>query len=189
MRDWAFDPAAIAADAVTLAELPGGTGHEQVRIGWLQRRLAGLPGDRRVDAAGSLIWASGPPPRLALLMHVDGVSGPGTARGVSERGGWLCGPGIGDNAVAVATDLAVTEAALAAGDGPGLRPLAIVFTVGEEGAGARRRPAAGGAGRASRTDPERCGTALTPNGSRGTKRCCEPARTTSSRSATAGRCG
>jgi hypothetical protein len=52
MRDWAFDPAAIAADAVTLAVLPGGTGHEQVRIGWLQRRLAGLPGDRR--PAGSV---------------------------------------------------------------------------------------------------------------------------------------
>ena len=31
MRDAAFDPAAIAADAVALAELPGGTGHEQVR--------------------------------------------------------------------------------------------------------------------------------------------------------------
>ena len=31
MRDAAFDPAAIAADAVELAELPGGTGHEQLR--------------------------------------------------------------------------------------------------------------------------------------------------------------
>jgi hypothetical protein len=36
-----------------------------------------------------------------------------TARGVTERDGWLCGPGIGDNAVAVATAVAVTEAALA----------------------------------------------------------------------------
>ena len=31
MGDAAFDQAAIAADAVALAELPGGTGHEQVR--------------------------------------------------------------------------------------------------------------------------------------------------------------
>jgi acetylornithine deacetylase/succinyl-diaminopimelate desuccinylase-like protein len=101
MRDWAFDPAAIAADAVALAEMPGGTGHEQARIGWLQRRLAGLPGDRRVDAAGNLVWAFGPPPpRLALLVHVDDVFTDGTARGVTERDGWLCGPGIGDNAVA-----------------------------------------------------------------------------------------
>jgi hypothetical protein len=43
MRDAAFDPAAIAADAVELAELPGGTGHEQVRIDWLQRRLRQAP--------------------------------------------------------------------------------------------------------------------------------------------------
>jgi hypothetical protein len=33
MREAAFDPAAIAADAVVLAELDGGTGHERVRIG------------------------------------------------------------------------------------------------------------------------------------------------------------
>jgi glutamate synthase domain-containing protein 2 len=32
MRDAAFDTAAIAADAVVLAGLHGGTGHEQVRI-------------------------------------------------------------------------------------------------------------------------------------------------------------
>ena len=37
----AFDTGAIAADAMALAELPGGTGHEQVRIDWLQRRPAG----------------------------------------------------------------------------------------------------------------------------------------------------
>ena len=31
MADAAFDQTAIAADAVALAELPGGTGHEQLR--------------------------------------------------------------------------------------------------------------------------------------------------------------
>ena len=38
-----FDPAAIAADAVTLAELHGGTGHESVRIDWLPGRKPHLP--------------------------------------------------------------------------------------------------------------------------------------------------
>ena len=38
----AFDTGAIASDAMALAELPGGTGHEQVRIDWLQRRLADI---------------------------------------------------------------------------------------------------------------------------------------------------
>ena len=39
MRDIACDPEAIATDAVALAELPGGTGHERVRIDWLNKRL------------------------------------------------------------------------------------------------------------------------------------------------------
>ncbi len=136
MRDTGVDPAAIAADAITLAELPGGTGHERVRTGWLQRRLAGAPGQRHVDDAGNLVWTFGPPPyRLALLVHVDDVFGPAAPRGISERDGWLCGPGIGDNAIAVATTVAVAERDLAA---PGELPLAIVFTVGEEGLGGLR---------------------------------------------------
>lgn len=56
MRDTSFDPEAIAADAVALAGLPGGTGHEGIRIDWLQRRLADAPGSRHVDAVGNLVW-------------------------------------------------------------------------------------------------------------------------------------
>jgi acetylornithine deacetylase/succinyl-diaminopimelate desuccinylase-like protein len=48
MPETAFDPAAIAADAVALAELHGGTGHERVRIDWLHRRLKQAPGSRPV---------------------------------------------------------------------------------------------------------------------------------------------
>jgi tripeptide aminopeptidase len=134
MEDAAFDPAAIAADAVLLAELNGGTGHELVRIDWLRRRLAQAPGSRHVDGAGNLVWTFGPPPyRLAVLVHVDDVFGESTARGVTQGDGWLCGPGIGDNAVAVATAGAVCERVR-----PEPAPVAIVFTVGEEGLGALR---------------------------------------------------
>jgi hypothetical protein len=52
MADAAFDRAAIAADAVALAELHGGTGHESVLIDCLRRRLADAPGSRRVDGVG-----------------------------------------------------------------------------------------------------------------------------------------
>jgi len=136
MPEVTFDPAAIAADAVALAELPGGTGHERVRIDWLQRRLTRAPGRRRVDDAGNLVWTFGPPPyRLALLVHVDDVFDEATARGVTQRDGWLCGPGIGDNAIAVATAAAVAEQVLAE---PGPWPAAVVFTVGEEGLGGLR---------------------------------------------------
>jgi tripeptide aminopeptidase len=140
MTDTAVDPAAIAADAVTLAELDGGTGRERVRIDWLLRRLHDAPGSRRVDDAGNLVWAFGPPPhRLAVLVHVDDVFGEATVRGITERDGWLSGPGIGDNAVAVATAVAVAEHGLIEHRpaGPTL-PLVIVFTVGEEGLGGLR---------------------------------------------------
>jgi hypothetical protein len=109
----ACDPEAIAADAVAVAELPGGTGHERVRIDWLNKRLAAAPGSR----------------------HVDDVFGKQTVRGVTRREGWLRGPGIGDNATAVATAVAVAERALA---DPGEKPLAVVLTVGEEGLGGLR---------------------------------------------------
>ena len=136
MRDAACDTGVIIADAVALAELPGGTGHERVRIDWLNKRLAAAPGSRHVDGVGNLVWTFGPPPyRLAVLVHVDDVFGQQTARGVIRRDGWLCGPGIGDNAIAVATAVAVIERALAA---PGEKPLAVVFTVGEEGLGGLR---------------------------------------------------
>jgi putative aminopeptidase FrvX len=78
------DPAAIAADAVALAELDGGTGCERVRIDWLQRRLEHAPGIRSVDKVGNLVWTFGPPPyRLAVLVHVDDVFGEATVRGVT----------------------------------------------------------------------------------------------------------
>jgi tripeptide aminopeptidase len=134
MEDAAFDPAAIAADGVLLAELHGGTGHERVRVDWLRRRLAGAPGSRHVDGAGNLVWTFGPPPyRLAVLVHVDDVFDESTARGVTQGDGWLCGPGIGDNAIAVATAAAVCERVLVEP-----APVAIVFTVGEEGLGGLR---------------------------------------------------
>ena len=140
MTDTAVDPAAIAADAVALAELDGGTGRERVRIDWLLRRLHDAPGGRRVDDAGNLVWAFGPPPyRLAVLVHVDDVFGEATHRRVTERDGWLSGPGIGDNAVAIATAVAVAEHGLGGHSLAGRElPLVIVFTVGEEGLGGLR---------------------------------------------------
>jgi hypothetical protein len=134
MPETDFDPAAIAADAVALAELHGGTGHERVRTDWLQRRLRQAPGIRSVDEVGNLVWTFGPPPyRLAVLVHVDDVFDETTPRGVTQRDGWLCGPGIGDNAIAVATTVAVAELSRSES-----WPVAVVFTVGEEGLGGLR---------------------------------------------------
>jgi hypothetical protein len=85
MPEAAFDPATIAADAMALAELHGGTGHEQVRIDWLQGRLDQAPGSRYVDGVSNLVWAFGPPPyRLAVLVHVDDVFDEATERGAAQ---------------------------------------------------------------------------------------------------------
>jgi hypothetical protein len=74
MQDTAFDSAAIAADAVALAELHGSTGNECTRIEWLQRRLEKAPGRQYVDGVGNLVWTFGPPPyQLAVFVHVNAV--------------------------------------------------------------------------------------------------------------------
>ena len=100
----------------------------------------GSPWQQHLADAGTLVWTFGPPPyRLAVLVHVDDVFGEATARGITERDGWLSGPGIGDNAIAVATAVAVAEHGLIEHSpaGPTL-PLVIAFTIGEEGLGGLR---------------------------------------------------
>src|ERR1700691_3778436 len=67
MTDTAVDPAAIAADAVALAELDGGTGRERERIDWLLRLLHDTPRRRRANDAGNPVLAvRAPPHRLAV---------------------------------------------------------------------------------------------------------------------------
>lgn len=120
------------ADLLALAATPAPTGAEEPRIAWLEERLAGAPGTRERDAAGNLIWRLGDGrPALALLAHVDTVFPAGTDLTVREEDGWLHGPGIGDNAAAVIAAVTATEAVAA----ELTRPLAVVFTVGEEGLG------------------------------------------------------
>ena len=126
---------AIERDTVALARIPAPTGQEEARLEWLASRLAGSGGERSRDEAGNLVWrfAAGRP-ELALLAHVDTVFDASVSHDVAERDGWLCGPGVGDNALAVATAIAVVERLP-----HDLRaPLAVVFTVGEEGLGGLR---------------------------------------------------
>ncbi|HSP73917.1 MAG TPA: M20/M25/M40 family metallo-hydrolase, partial [Gaiellaceae bacterium] len=97
--------------------------------------LADAPGERARDEAGNLVWRLGAPPfRLALLAHVDTVFPADVAHEVVERDRFLQGPGIGDNALAVAVAANVVERLAPELD----EPLAVVFTVGEEGLGGLR---------------------------------------------------
>ena len=122
----------LLRDLVELAAIPAPTGREGARLDWLERRLAAATGTRERDAAGNLVWRLGEGrPALALLAHVDTVFGADVPHDPVERDGWLHGPGIGDNTAAVVVAVNVVEAIA----GEVSRPLAVVFTVGEEGLG------------------------------------------------------
>jgi tripeptide aminopeptidase len=123
----------LVDDVVELARIPSPTFGERERLDWIERRLAAAPGARRRDEAGNLLWTWGEgPPRLLLTAHADTVFPQGTPLDVARFDGRLCGPGIGDNAAAIALAISVLEELHACVE---LAPGAIAFTVAEEGMG------------------------------------------------------
>lgn len=124
---------ALVDDLLELAQIAAPTFAEEARIRWIEKRLAGLPGRRRREAVGNLVWEWGEGrPRVLLAAHVDTVFDEATSLYVEHDGPWLVGPGIGDNAAAVAVAIHVVEELLGGGNvGSG----AVAFTVGEEGLG------------------------------------------------------
>jgi tripeptide aminopeptidase len=124
----------LIEDLVALAQTPAPTFAEGRRLEWLSERLDRQPGRRDRDAAGNLIWSWGSGrPRLVLAAHVDTVFSADTDLTVHTDGDDLVGPGIGDNAAAVAVAVNVVEQLLAGN--AQLAPGAVAFTVGEEGLG------------------------------------------------------
>lgn len=123
----------MVEDVIALAEIPAPTFSEHARLDWLERRLERAPGQRYRDVAGNLIWRWGAgPPRVLVAAHVDTAFDHRTQLGVVRRAGALVGPGVGDNATAVAAVVHVVGALLEQHQtGPG----AVAFTVGEEGPG------------------------------------------------------
>ncbi|MBS1880039.1 MAG: M20/M25/M40 family metallo-hydrolase [Actinobacteria bacterium] len=123
----------LAGDLVELASIPAPTFDEEGRLEWLEQRLRDLPGQRRRDQVGNLIWEWGEgTPRVLLAAHVDTVFPRETRLQFEREGSFLVGPGVGDNAAAVAVAVDVVGTLLEEGlPGPG----AVAFTVGEEGLG------------------------------------------------------
>ncbi len=123
----------LIEDLVAIASVPAPTFAEAARVEWLEERLKGLPGRRRRDEVGNLIWEWGEGrPRVLLAAHLDTVFAADTPLVFEPDGDYLVGPGVGDNAAAVAVAVDVVagllaDAALASG--------AVAFTVGEEGLG------------------------------------------------------
>lgn len=123
----------VVDDLMEIARIPGPTFSEEARLTWIDERITGLPGTRRRDEVGNLIWEWGDGrPRLLLAAHVDTVFDEETPLDIRRDDSMLVGPGVGDNAAAVSVALNVASALLARQE---LAPGAIVFTVGEEGLG------------------------------------------------------
>ena len=132
-RDAATDD--LVADIVALSEIPAPTFHERPRLDWLENRLSASPGSRDRDVAGNLIWRfADPRPRVVVTAHVDTVFAADIPLTVRHRDGRLIGPGVGDNAAAIATVIGVIEELTAEGSVE-LDGVAVAFTVGEEGLG------------------------------------------------------
>ncbi len=123
----------LVEDLIAIASIPAPTFAEDARAEWLEKRLSGLPGRRRRDEVGNLIWEWGEGrPRALLAAHLDTVFPAETPLEFQRDGDYLVGPGVGDNAAAVAVAVDVVSGLLGE---VSLAPGAVAFTVGEEGLG------------------------------------------------------
>jgi acetylornithine deacetylase/succinyl-diaminopimelate desuccinylase-like protein len=121
-------------DLLELAAIPAPTFAEDARVAWLERRLADEPGTRARDSVGNLIWSWGEGTiGLLVLAHVDTVFPADVPLEFTRNGARIVGPGIGDNAAAVAAVVHAVSSLLAR-DVPASAG-AVAFTVGEEGLG------------------------------------------------------
>ena len=127
------DSEALLAEISRIALIPSPTFAEEPRLEWLVERLGDAPGECHRDAVGNLIWSWGSErPRLLVTAHVDTVFPTTTPLSVERNGDWLVGPGVGDNAAAIAVTVRVVEHLLHTRN---LRAAAVAFTVCEEGLG------------------------------------------------------
>jgi acetylornithine deacetylase/succinyl-diaminopimelate desuccinylase-like protein len=132
-RSFSSESSRLVDDILELARIPAPTFSEEARLDWIRQRVSGGPGSLRRDDAGNLVWRWGDGrPRLLVTAHVDTVFGDGTELEIRREGSVLTGPGVGDNAAAVAVAIHAVEALLARRE---LAPGAVAFTVCEEGLG------------------------------------------------------
>jgi tripeptide aminopeptidase len=128
----------FAEQITELSQIPAPTFAEEQRGAYVARRLAALGVEQiHSDEAGNVLGClagDAARPGLALMAHLDTVFGPAVDVTVSRQASRLYGPGIGDNGAGVAGVLLMLEAMQIAGLRL-VRPLWLVFSVGEEGLG------------------------------------------------------
>lgn len=114
------------------------SGHEGARGRWLADRFHELGLASATDAVGNVSAvtpaADARARHIVVAAHLDTVFAADTVLDVRRDGDRLSGPGISDNARGLAGLLAIARA-LHAAAWPTRHPIALVGTVGEEGAG------------------------------------------------------
>jgi tripeptide aminopeptidase len=134
------DDARTIEDMCAIAAIAAPTGGEQERAEWFRVSLAAIGlDDVDTDAVGNVLgWWPAPLrpglPPVVVAAHLDTVFDSDAPLEVVRDGRMLRAPGIADNARGLAALLAIARA-LASSDWRSTRPLALVATVGEEGAG------------------------------------------------------
>ena len=123
---------------VAIARIPAPTGRESARAAWFADALR-RRGARSVmsDQAGNVIArfeGTTDDAPVVVLSHLDTVFAPETPCEIRRDGTRLVGPGVNDNARGLAAALAIAGE-LAGGGIVTRRPVVIVATTGEEGAG------------------------------------------------------
>lgn len=132
------DDALTIEDMCAVTAIAAPTHGESERAAWLTTRLRAHGLKPRSDEVGNVIAvtpaADDAAAHVAVVSHLDTVFPAGTPLAVSRNGTRLNGPGISDNSRGLAGLLALARALHAAG-WPTRRPVALVGSVGEEGAG------------------------------------------------------
>jgi acetylornithine deacetylase/succinyl-diaminopimelate desuccinylase-like protein len=125
---------AVVVDALELCAIAAPTFAEAERAARVRERLAAVGARPLIDAAGSVLARFGPAdgPAAVLSAHLDTVFAADTPLAPVRDGERLRGPGIGDDALALAA--LVHLAGRLAATAPA-RAIVLAATVGEEGLG------------------------------------------------------
>jgi tripeptide aminopeptidase len=134
LRRTPLDLEAAARDALELCAIPAPTFAEAERGQEMARRLAAAGLEPRQDGVGNVVARlGGDGAAVVVAAHLDTVFPATTVLAPTRDGDVLRGPGIGDNALALAALLAIARD-LAAAPEPSV-PVLLAATVGEEGLG------------------------------------------------------
>jgi acetylornithine deacetylase/succinyl-diaminopimelate desuccinylase-like protein len=124
----------VLTDTLEICAVPAPTGEEGARTAEVARRLAAIGCEPTVDEVGNVtVRFGGPGPAAIVAAHIDTVFPADTRLEPRRAGKRLIGPGIGDNAVAVAGMLEVARTLLRVRSFQ--TPVVLAATVGEEGLG------------------------------------------------------